>query len=120
MRKDGDAVEDWCCIEPRESFLDCAGSFSTSVVFVIVGGLAGCCFFGTTCNRDLLLKLLLWEVGTSLSITMYSLISALGTVSEMTRGTGLRSETRRGEPKSLPMLSEDLPSEIFGRLSERS
>lgn len=51
---------------------------------------------------------------------MYSLTLALGTVPEMTRGTGLRSETRRGEPNSLLMLSEDLPLEIFGRLRARS
>ena len=96
------------------------------MVFITVRGLVGCCFFGTTRTRDLLLTLLLWEVGTLLttnmsrSSVMYSLIFALGTVPETLRGTGLRSETRRGEPKSLLMLSEDLPSEIFGRLRGRS
>lgn len=57
---------------------------------------------------------------TDWSSVIYSLISALGMVPEMTRGTGLRSETRRGEPKSLFMLSDNLPSEIFGRLGARS
>lgn len=76
-------------------------------------------------NRSLLLPFLTWEVGISppINVSRWSMInlstSALETVPVMSRGMRLRSETRRGDPKSLLKPSEYSVSETFRRLRER-